>query len=130
MIFFDTSAAIALADSDDARHALAIHALRTLTNEGHTLLTHNYVLAESAAVLQRRLGMGSALSFLTDSQRFLIHWIDRGDHEEAVTLFRKRNRRSLSLVDCTSFVVMKKYNVTMAFAYDSDFRAEGFDVLG
>ena len=107
MIFFDTSAAIALADRDDARHALAIHALRRLTNEGHTLLTHNYVLAESAAVLQRRLGMGSALSFLTDSQRFLIHWIDQRDHEEAVALFRKRNRRNLSLVDCTSFVVMK-----------------------
>lgn len=85
----------------------AIHALRRLTNEGHTLLTHNYVLVESAAVLQRRLGMGSALSFLTDSQRFLIHWIDQRDHEEAVTLFRKRNRRNLSLVDCTSFVVMK-----------------------
>lgn len=49
----------------------------------------------------------SARSFLTDSQRFLIHWIDQRDHEEAVTLFRKRNRRNLSLVDCTSFVVMK-----------------------
>ena len=49
---------------------------------------------------------------------------------EAAALLRERNRRKLSLVDCMSFVIMRKYAVTTALAFDSDFRAEGFDVFG
>ena len=44
-------------------------------------------------------------------------------------LFEQRNRRGLSLVDCMSFVVMRKYRSTAALAYDADFQAEGFDVF-
>ena len=48
---------------------------------------------------------------------------------EAVDLFSRRRRRNLSLVDCMSSVIMNKYKVTTALAYDSDFQAEGFDLL-
>lgn len=94
-----------------------------------TLLTHNYVLVESAAVLQRRLGLTSALSFLDESKTFRVHWVTPEDHTEAVELLERRGKRYLSLVDCMSFVVMKHYGITTALAYDSDFQAEGFDAL-
>ena len=101
--------------------------MEEISSEGLPLLTHNYVLVESAAVLQRRLGLTSALSFLDESKTFRIHWITQADHNEAVDLFSKRSRRNLSLVDCMSFVVMKQYGITTALAYDSDFQAEGFN---
>ena len=129
MIFFDTSAAVALADVEDGHHAHAVRAIRTLVNDGTPLLTHNYVLVESTAVLQGRLGLTSALTFLADSEHFYVHWITDEDHAEAVALLRKRNRRKLSLVDCMSFVIMGKYDVITALAYDSDFQTEGFDVV-
>ncbi len=129
MIFFDTSAAVALADVEDGNHAHAVRAISVLVNRGTPLLTHNYVLVESAAVLHRRLGLTSALSFLADSEHFRVHWITDEDHTEAVTLLRKRDHRNLSLVDCMSFVIMGKYDVTTALAYDSDFQTEGFDVV-
>ena len=91
-----------------------------------TLFTHNYVLVEAAAVLQRRLGLTSALSFLDESKTFRIHWITPEDHAEAVELFVRRSKRNLSLVDCMSFIVMKQYGIRTALAYDSDFQAEGF----
>lgn len=100
--------------------------MEEISSEGLPLLTHNYVLVESAAVLQRRLGLASALSFLAESQTFLVHWITPEDHAEAVELLERRGKRNLSLVDCMSFVVMNKYKVTTALAYDSDFQAEGF----
>ena len=84
---------------------------------------------ESAAVLQRRLGLTSALSFLDESKTFCVHWITPEDHAEAVELLERRGKRYLSLVDCMSFVVMKHYGITTALAYDSDFQAEGFDAL-
>ncbi len=130
MIFFDTSAAVALADAEDDNHAHAVRAIGTIVAGGTTLLTHNYVLVESTAVLQRRLGLASALAFLADSENFHVHWITREDHVEAAALLGKRNRRKLSLVDCMSFVIMGKYGVTTALAYDSDFQAEGFNIFG
>ena len=129
MIFFDTSAALALADVEDDNHAQAVLALRRLIVEGHGLLTHNYVLVESAAVMQRRLGLKSALAFLSDSRNLTVHWVTPEDHSDAVALLSERDRRGLSLVDCMSFIVMKMYRSSTALAYDADFRLEGFQTL-
>ena len=129
MIFLDTSATLALANTEDVHHAEAVAALAWLASEGHALLIHNYVLVESAALLQRRIGLKSALAFLGDAEKFTVHWVTPADHSEAVSLLARRNRRGLSLVDCMSFIVMAKYEVTTALAYDEDFKAEGFSVL-
>ena len=130
MIFLDTSAVMALADAGDEHHGRAVAAMARLASEGQALFTHNYVLVESAAVLQRRIGLQSALAFLGDVDKLTVHWITPGDHDEAVGLLTERNRRGLSLVDCMSFVVMRMYGVTAALAYDADFEAEGFEVRG
>ena len=126
MIFFDTSAAVALANGDDDHHAAAVRAIGTIVDGGTPLLTHNYVLVETTALLQGRLGLESSLSFLADAEKFQVHWITSEDHKAAAALLGERNRRRLSLVDCMSFVIMRKYGVTTALAYDSDFEAEGF----
>lgn len=36
--------------------------------------------------------------------------------------------RRVSLVDWTSFLVMRRRGITTAFAFDADFAAEGFQV--
>ena len=128
MIFLDTSAVLALADTRDDHHAESVASLARITSEGHGLLTHNYVLVESAALLQSRIGLGNALAFLADAEQLTIHWVTPADHAEVVALLTVRNRRRLSLVDCMSFVVMKRYGARAALAYDSDFEAEGFEI--
>ena len=52
------------------------------------------------------------------------------EHQMAADLLEERGRRTLSLVDCGSFVVMRALNVTTALAYDSDFEREGFTTSG
>jgi predicted nucleic acid-binding protein len=51
------------------------------------------------------------------------------DHEEAVRLPASQGKPTLSLVDCVSFVLMRKYRITTAFAFDEDFEREGFQLL-
>jgi predicted nucleic acid-binding protein len=51
------------------------------------------------------------------------------DHEEAVRLPASRGKPTLSLVDCVSFVLMRKYRITTAFAFDEDFERGGFQLL-
>ena len=103
--------------------------MQRLLASSQPLLTHNYVLIETVALLQRRLGMPSARAFLSDARNFTVHWVTPGDHAEAAALFEQRNQRGLSQVDCMSFVVMRKYRSAAALAYDADFQAEGFDLF-
>ncbi len=127
MIFLDTSAAYAAIDTADPNHQEAAELLQAAKQRQIPVLTHNYVVLESAALIQRRLGLDAALTFLKDTRLLKVHWITQEDHMEAVDLLTERIRRNLSLVDCMSFVVMKQHSVTTALVYDSDFQAEGFD---
>lgn len=126
MIFLDTSAIYALADRGDPNHGEALIAFRRLLEDGEDVLLHNYILVESAALLQRRLGLDSALRFLQDSRGFQIHWVSSVDHEEASRLLDERGKRDLSLVDCASFIIMRHYQVNRVLAFDVDFEREGF----
>ena len=129
MIFLDTSAAYAAIDVADPNHRDAAERLQTAHQQRIPVLTHNYVVLESTALIQRRLGLHAALSFLKDTRLLKIHWVTQNEHHAAVRLLERRGKRNLSLVDCMSFVVMKHYSITTALAYDSDFQAEGFDAL-
>ena len=128
MIFLDTSAFYALADTADPNHKRAKTHFQQALDAGEELLVHNYILAESVALLQNRLGLDQALQFLRESENFHIHWITRQDHKKGVELLNKRRRRGLSLVDCVSFVVMRRYRVKKALAFDADFEREGYQV--
>ena len=130
MIFLDTSAAYAIADSADPNHGHASERLRSILQQRETVLTHNYAVIESAALIQRRLGLPAALAFIRGSSLFRVHWVTRDEHQLAAELLRQRGKRTLSLVDCVSFVVMRALNVTTALAYDSDFEREGFTTPG
>ena len=130
MILLDTSAVVALATDNDPEHNLAIAHMERAGRDGEELLVHSYIVVETVAVLQRRLGNAAALAFLDEVPRFVLHWITPEDHAEAVGLFVQRNRRGLSLVDCASFVVMRRYGITHALAFDADFEREGFALYG
>lgn len=130
MIFLDTSAAYAIADTTDPYHEQAAAHLAAALRRRESILTHNYVVIESAALMQRRLGLNAALTFLNGVELVRVHWVTRDEHRRAVDLLEQRGRRTVSLVDCMSFIVMKEYGVTTALAFDADFQAEGFQALG
>jgi predicted nucleic acid-binding protein len=115
-----------MADEADPNHDQASAAFLRAIEDREEILIHSYVLAEATAVLQRRLGLDSALRFLQQSRQFTIHWVGPDDHQAAVELLTLRGRRQLGLVDCASFVVMRRYGLTEALAFDPDFDREGF----
>ena len=113
MILLDTSAIVAIADVRDEFHERAIRTMERLSSGDAPLLTHSYVVLETAAVMQRKIGMQPALDFLTEIEDIAtIHWVNQEDHERAVHRFGQRHRRNLSLVDCISFVLMEQYDCT------------------
>jgi predicted nucleic acid-binding protein len=129
VIFLDTSAIYAWADIADANHESAVRRLHALLNRDERLLTHNYVLIESMALLQARLGMSAAIKLAKDTDAFVIEWVDEGLHAAGVRELERSRKRGVSLVDHISFLVMRRRQLTTAFAFDPDFVSAGFEVF-
>ena len=95
------------------------------------MFTSNYVVVECCALAQNRLGM-DAVRAIHDKILPVIEkqWIDEGLHALAMASLLSASRRKLSLVDCSSFAVMRKAGARTAFAFDAHFVEEGFARAG
>ncbi|HEV8239537.1 MAG TPA: PIN domain-containing protein [Thermoanaerobaculia bacterium] len=126
-VFVDTSGLIAMLDADEARHHEAAARWRQLVEEDEPLVATNYVMLETLALTQRRLGLDAVRLLVRDVVPLLdIEWVGEDAHEAAVAVLVAANRRSLSLVDCASFETMRRRGLTQAFAFDQHFAEQGF----
>jgi predicted nucleic acid-binding protein len=130
MIFVDTSAWLALADSRDRDHRGAIDLHRRIVRgEFGKQVTTNYVMAETVTIVRRRLGLPQAIE-LADAVRLgkevELFWIEPIHHQEAVELMSSHADKQWSVTDCSSFVIMRSLGITDAFTFDSGFGKAGF----
>ena len=133
-VFVDTSALYAALDATDANGPTAAPIWARLLNDVEVgtieLFTHSSVIVESVALVQRRLGMAATRVLLDDFVRSMtVVWIDAELHARATTALLAANRRDVSLVDWTSFEVMRERTMDVAFAFDEDFAKQGFTLL-
>lgn len=129
-VFVDTSALYAALNSGDERHQEARQRLTDLLQRDDLLITTNYVVVETAALLARRLGLDAVRSFETDLLPALdVIWVDPAIHRRAVNALLAAGRRDLSLVDCVSFEVMRDHGLRDALAFDRHFTEHGFRCL-
>ena len=130
MIFVDTSALYAALDRDDQNHPLAKSTWSSLLQADDALVVTNYVVVETTALVQHRLGMEAVRALCRDILPALdMHWIGEDEHRHAENALLAADRRKVSLVDCSSFHVMRSRMMRTAFAFDPHFRHQGFEVL-
>lgn len=124
--FVDTSALYALLDEDDRNHRAAA-AWLAAADAADVLLSHSYVVVETAALVQRRLGP-AAVRTLFDAfvPALSIVYVDDALHSRAVAAYLAGLRRRVSFVDWVSFQLMRDAGLERAFAFDSDFARERF----
>jgi len=128
--FVDTSGLLAVLDRDDAGHARASRVWRQLLEADEPLLTSSHVLVELYALTQRSLGMEAVRSLATDFAPLLdVVWVDESIHEAALSALLVAGSRGLSLVDCTSFEVMRRTATSRVFTLDTDFARHGFEAI-
>ena len=126
-VFVDTSAFYAVFDRDGANHPAAKAAWTALLGEPATLWTTNYVLLETTALLQHRIGVAAVRSFHEDVVPLLqVDWVTAEAHRAGVEALLAAARKKLSLVDCVSFQTMRQLGVHVAFCFDAHFREQGF----
>ena len=130
MVFVDTSALYAVLDADDDQHGRAEAEWRRLVRGSSSLLTTSYVLVETTALVQHRLGMEAVGALEQEIRPVLqVEWVDEALHANGMASMLAAGRRGLSLVDCVSFAVMARAGLRQAFAFDDHFAERGFSCL-
>ena len=127
MVYIDTSAFIAVIDADDIYHKQAVDLWIDLLKTNTKLICSNYVLLETCALLQRRLGMDALLAFLEYMYPVIkIKWVGHSVHKDGIDTLLAAGRRKLSLVDCVSFAIMRQFGIRKFFSFDKHFSEQGF----
>jgi len=128
--FVDTSAFFAVLDADDRMQSKARREWGRLLETNTLFRTTNYVLVETSALLQSRIGMDALRVLAADVLPVLdIIWVDAAMHLSAQHSLLVASRRDLSLVDCVSFEVMRRLRIDDVFCFDPHFSQQGFQVL-
>lgn len=125
--FIDTSAFIAILDADDNNHSRAKQEWLKLISSEANLISSNYILIETIAIVKKRLGITAVMAFHENILPVIdIEWIDETVHKIGISVLFSASRRKLSLVDCISFEIMRKLAIKNAFTFDSHFKEQGF----
>jgi predicted nucleic acid-binding protein len=129
-VFIDSAALYAVLDADDDNHAAAKGVWIDLLNRREELVCSNYILVESFALVQHRLGMEAARALQEDIVPVLsIYWVDQYTHQASVSAMLTAGQRQLSLVDCVSFECMRRLGIRTAFTFDRHFAEQGFQCI-
>lgn len=131
VVYVDTSAFLAVLDASDVHHSRAADLWKELLESGASLACSSYVLLETCALIQHRLGIEALRAFREDVYPILaIFWVDAPMHDNAVDTVLTANRRELRIVDCVSLMAMRLHGLKKVFTFDRHFAAQGFEVLG
>ena len=129
-VFVDTSAFYAALSETDSNHVKAIHQWDRLLDDGSvTFCTSNYVVVETCALVRNRLGDEAMRAFLDELLPLvMVLWVDQKTHTAATAAMVARGKNGPSLVDCSSFVVMRENGIARALAFDGHFASEGLSL--
>ena len=128
-IFVDTSGWGNLVDKSQPYHQLMVQLYREAKQQKRRLITSNYVITEVVALLTSplRIPRPKIISFVNSLKQspYIIH-IDKDKDDDAWILLASREDKEWSLVDCSSFIIMKERGILEALTNDVHFEQAGF----
>jgi predicted nucleic acid-binding protein len=128
-IFADTSGLFALLVKNDYMHIRARENFNYFAGQSVQLVTSSFVLVETIALLQRRIGLAPVRDFNTKILPLLeVIWVNDKWYTRAMQRLFAQNNQDVSLVDCLSFEIMDSLEIECAFAFDRHFEENGFTI--
>lgn len=130
-VFVDTSGWAYYLDRQDPLHPEIAALVQHIIKQRRRLITTNYIITELVALLSSRYHLPrqqviiAVNAIKNDNAVELLH-VDRSIDNEAWKLLEARPDKEWSLVDASSFVVMKRFAIRHALTTDHHFTQAGF----
>jgi uncharacterized protein len=130
-LFIDTSGWASLFVASQPYHSPAEQYFRAFIQQNRKIYTTNYVITELVALLNSPLKVPRPQIFeIVDAIKSSVYveviHIDSKTDASAWQLCKDRLDKAWSLVDCSSFVVMKDQKIQEALTTDQHFEQAGF----
>ena len=132
VVFVDSGAWIALALSRDPLHAQAREQWDLLRGAAAKLHTSVPVVIETFTFLDRNANRDVGLTWkesIYEPGTVKILPCELRDLEQSWEFFRRTDLHKLSAVDATSFAIMKRARIRLAFTFDHHFAVVGFRMV-
>ena len=130
--FVDSGAWIALALSRDPMHTQAREHWEILHGAGAKLHSSIPVVIETFTFLERNANRDVALAWKGSIYKpgtVRILPCELRDLDQSWEYFRRTDLHKLSAVDATSFAIMKRARIRLAFSFDYHFAVAGFRLV-
>lgn len=133
-LFVDTAGWAAFLVRSEAFHDQAVFLLEHARENARPVVTTSYVMPELVALLTSPLQVPRReqvriLGTLRSAAWIRILHVDPAQDEAAWRLFTRHDDKTWSLVDCSSFIVMREQSITVALTTDRHFEQAGFTRL-
>jgi predicted nucleic acid-binding protein len=131
-VFVDSGAWIALALLRDPLHTAAREQWNVLQGAGAKLHTSIPVVIETFTFLDRNANRDVALTWreaIYQHGTVRILPCELRDLEQSWAYFRRADLHKLSAVDATSFAIMKRVRIRLAYTFDHHFAVAGFRLV-
>jgi predicted nucleic acid-binding protein len=132
-VFVDSGAWIALALVRDPYHQRARDLWEMLIGSAARLFTSVPVVLETFTFIDRNATRDVAITWknrLEELPALEVLPCTLDDLSDSWEYFSRRNLHKLSAVDATSFVIMKRTEIGLAFSFDHHFATVGFRLVG
>lgn len=132
LVLLDTSGWIALLNTRDALHGQARSIWRDLGHKGFVAVVTDWIIAETGNGLARttsRDDVRDAVQRMLESPRAVVEFVEEPLLLEACDLYHQRPDKRWGLVDCASFVVMRRRGIQLVLTNDHHFEQAGFTCL-
>ena len=130
-VFVDTGGWLALALVDDSYHERASEGWTALQRSGARACTSVPVIIETFTYLQRKIDRGLAESWSEGlaRNRLEVFACEAADLASAWQWLRRREMHKLSIVDATSFEILRKNKIRQVLGFDTHFAQAGFRLI-
>ena len=129
LIFADSSGWLGLVNTTDSFHEKATRIYDSKYAEGCNFITHQGILLEvgnSLSGLRFRQSAVGLKNKLEKSHRVEVRQLDDELYEAGWQLYAERTDKNWGIVECISFVLMERLNISEALTADKHFEQAGF----
>ena len=130
-VFVDTSGWANLLVRSEPFHKSAVQLMESIRRKHRRVVTSNYVLAELSALLMSPLRVPAEARLTVLNRIRTAGWVEVFHVDESCDAsgweyLLSRRDKDFSLVDCSSFVIMRRREIAEALTSDGHFEQAGF----